>query len=158
MSEHEQRVRDAMARNDAGYNTLPEFADLRALLADVAALRKELDEARAETRVHDNVAANLRTDFRIVQRALADEQDKTVKLAADLARVTEERNEWRHAAGELTGTVNRVANQRDALAAKLTQTEAKLDRVMLEHCPDEMSEEQRARWAAHQRAEREAER
>lgn len=28
--------------------------------------------------------------------------------------------------------------------------EAKLDAVMLEYCPDEMTEEQKANWAAHQ--------
>ena len=30
--------------------------------------------------------------------------------------------------------------------------QAKLDRLMIEHCPDEMTEEQRANWAAAQRA------
>lgn len=40
----------------------------------------------------------------------------------------------------------RVAELEAALAAR----QAEIDRLMLEHCPDEMSSEQKAQWAAHQ--------
>lgn len=34
----------------------------------------------------------------------------------------------------------------------INELQAKLDRLMLEHCPDEMTEEQKANWAKAQRA------
>lgn len=40
----------------------------------------------------------------------------------------------------------------EALLKALNAKQAELDRVMLEYCPDEMSAEQKANWAKHQRA------
>ncbi|MEY8688468.1 MAG: hypothetical protein AB9M53_01130 [Leptothrix sp. (in: b-proteobacteria)] len=37
------------------------------------------------------------------------------------------------------------------LSTQLAAKQAKIDRLMLEHCPDEMTPEQLATWAAHQR-------
>ena len=35
---------------------------------------------------------------------------------------------------------------------RIQQLEAQLDALMLEYCPDEMSEDQKANWAKHQKA------
>lgn len=45
-----------------------------------------------------------------------------------------------------------VANLRGQLAAK----QAELDRLMLEYCPDEMTEAQLAEWAKHQKQVKES--
>jgi hypothetical protein len=37
-----------------------------------------------------------------------------------------------------------------AHVAELKSADAKIDALMLEYCPDEMTQEQRDRWAAHQ--------
>ena len=42
----------------------------------------------------------------------------------------------------------------DAFYAAWDMQQAKIDRLMLEHCPDEMTQDQRADWAKHQRAVR----
>jgi hypothetical protein len=39
-----------------------------------------------------------------------------------------------------------------ALLARLDAKQAKIDRLMLEYCPDEMTPEQSAAWKAHQTA------
>lgn len=47
-----------------------------------------------------------------------------------------------------------LADELDALAAgrqEASALQAKIDALMLEYCPDEMTDEQRANWAAHQR-------
>ena len=41
---------------------------------------------------------------------------------------------------------------RDAYFIEMEANQARIDELMLEYCPDEMSEEQRRNWAKHQRA------
>jgi hypothetical protein len=43
-----------------------------------------------------------------------------------------------------------VVEERDEARAHIRELEAKVDALMLEYCPDEMTPEQRQRWAAHQ--------
>jgi hypothetical protein len=47
---------------------------------------------------------------------------------------------------ELTGTPYEVCRLRRHIRA----LEAKVDQLMLEYCPDEMTEEQKVNWAKHQ--------
>lgn len=47
--------------------------------------------------------------------------------------------------------LRQALKERDEARQELMATQAALDRVMLEHCPDEMTEEQLDRWAAAQR-------
>jgi hypothetical protein len=52
------------------------------------------------------------------------------------------------------GATRRFARKRRDIPRHSTQEalQAEIDRLMLEFCPDEMSEEQLAEWARHQRA------
>ena len=47
-------------------------------------------------------------------------------------------------------TVEELQHELAEAKAKLEAAQAKIDALMLEYCPDEMSEEQRAEWARHQ--------
>lgn len=38
------------------------------------------------------------------------------------------------------------------LTAEIGRLQARIDELMLEYCPDEMTDEQRAEWARHQRS------
>lgn len=43
-----------------------------------------------------------------------------------------------------------IRSERDDLSARCAALEAKIDALMLEHCPSEMTAEQREKWAKHQ--------
>lgn len=47
-------------------------------------------------------------------------------------------------------TLKKAADEIESLRAKVAELEAKLDAVMLEHCPDEMTLEQVENWGKHQ--------
>ena len=53
--------------------------------------------------------------------------------------------------------VREARTERDELSTKLAAAQARIDELMLEFCPDEMTPEQLANWAAHQRAVPESE-
>ena len=43
-----------------------------------------------------------------------------------------------------------AADEIDALEAEIATLQCKIDELMLEYCPDEMTEEQKVEWARHQ--------
>jgi hypothetical protein len=47
-------------------------------------------------------------------------------------------------------TMSKYATQADYWKAKAESLQAKVDALMLEYCPEEMTPEQKANWAAHQ--------
>ena len=48
------------------------------------------------------------------------------------------------------GEPDRIADQCEAAAKMIESLQARIDSLMLEYCPDEMTEEQINEWARHQ--------
>lgn len=46
--------------------------------------------------------------------------------------------------------IQEMAEKRKGLELQLAAKQAEIDALMLEYCPNEMTEEQKAEWAAHQ--------
>ena len=82
-------------------------------------------------------------------------QARIVIFAADNARLTarlaetlsEQDFEYNRKTNDL---IERHAKQIEGLLARLAEAEAKIDALMLEFCPAEMTQEQVDRWMAHQ--------
>lgn len=51
---------------------------------------------------------------------------------------------------DLEKEVTKVIAERDTLSAENAHKQARIDSLMLEYCPDEMTSEQVENWAAHQ--------
>lgn len=56
-----------------------------------------------------------------------------------------------HVSDNLKAIATRVRENADALVAERDALQARVDALMLELCPDEMTEQQKANWACHQR-------
>ena len=52
---------------------------------------------------------------------------------------------------ELSAAVTKASDLMFAIDVDLNAQKAKIDRLMLEYCPDEMTEDQKENWAKHQR-------
>lgn len=75
-----------------------------------------------------------------------------------IASQAERIGEWRQQAIDRTADWRKCEIERDALKERIGELEARIDALMLDHCPDEMTREQRENWAKHQRAATKAER
>lgn len=58
---------------------------------------------------------------------------------------------FKQAAADLSADVTRLGQELAAAVAREAAKQAKIDALMLEYCPDEMTQEQLAEWAAHQK-------
>lgn len=58
----------------------------------------------------------------------------------------------RHKGQHVYGRAPRRTTLEHLAADCIEELEARVDALMLEYCPDEMTDEQKARWAAHQSA------
>jgi hypothetical protein len=74
---------------------------------------------------------------------LALAEQKNAAKVAELAAAERQRNVFAQQANEYAEEVR-------ALRARIAELEARIDALMLEHCPDEMTPEQVAEWAKHQ--------
>lgn len=54
----------------------------------------------------------------------------------------------------LAGLVKQLITENRRLAFKVGAKQAKIDALMLEYCPEEITPDQRAEWARHQRPAR----
>lgn len=58
---------------------------------------------------------------------------------------------WQEVHAAALERIERLKAYAEAQDVALAEAQAKIDRLMLEYCPDEMTCEQMATWAAHQR-------
>ena len=61
--------------------------------------------------------------------------------------------QWLNYATRLEAYCAKLKVEGEQTRARLAEAEAKIDRLMLEYCPDEMTPEQMAAWEKHQSAE-----
>jgi len=71
-----------------------------------------------------------------------------IKMAIDLADQLDDKQDSFRISNTLMDCGNEIAR----LEQQLSAAQAKIDELMLEYCPDEMTQEQIAEYAKHQRA------
>ena len=85
--------------------------------------------------------ANINAGLLLAQSTDADVENRELRAAVERMRATERK----------FGTLmHELMDERDQLRAAVARLQARIDALMLEYCPDEMTAEQTAEWARHQ--------
>ena len=134
------------------YNVADEIRELK---AELAAVRAELAQALNAAVDMTNLCGRAMARAEDAEAKLAQAQEKMGMYERDCTRLV-----GREAALDkeletlgLKYYAGAYHNLRaEAAEAKLKQAQAKIDALMLEYCPDEMTPEQMAEWERHQKS------
>jgi len=105
--------------------------------------QQSIDALRAEVEFHKLDASALRSQMDVLRDGLASERERAESLRAELAEQCR-----LHAIGmerELA-----LIGRADRAEAEAAAKQARIDELMLEYCPDEMTPEQIENWKRHQ--------
>jgi len=105
--------------------------------------QQSIDALRAEVEFHKRDASALRSQMDVLRDGLASERERAESMRAELAEQCR-----LHAIGmerELA-----LIGRADRAEAEAAAKQARIDELMLEYCPDEMTPEQIENWKRHQ--------
>ena len=78
------------------------------------------------------------------------------ELAQERDEFRKDRDEWKEYCARVSEGKEAAETERDALRRRVEEQQAKIDALMLEYCPDEMTPAQLEEWGRHQRPGRDA--
>ena len=142
-------------------NRLVDAADYDDALRSLAAVREERDKLLSEivdARLAPMGLAAERDDLRRERDAVRDDRDRMrgdIKTTEDVLRDFDGDTIWQQAQNAvserdaLARQVEQMQNIKSSLYRALDDKQAKIDALMFEFCPGEMSAEQKAEWAKH---------